>query len=159
MTVVVRPATAADAALVHGLVGELADYEHLLDQVDATEDDIRRILFAADARAYCDIAEIDGEPVGFAIWFYNVSTFAGRYGLYLEDLYVRPNARGRGAGRAMLAGLARRCVEEGLTRLEWAVLDWNAQAIAFYEGLGAESRPEWLLRRLSGEALRRLASS
>lgn len=154
---VIRPAVLADAATIFGLIRELADYEHLLGEVEASADDVRRILFGDRPRAFCDIAELDGEPVGFALWYYNVSTFAGRHGIYLEDLYVQPRARGRGVGKALLACLAQRCIDEGLSRLEWTVLDWNAPAIAFYDSLGAASKGEWVLRRLSGEALQRLA--
>ena len=100
---------------------------------------------------------MDGEAVGFALWFYNFSTFVGRSGLYLEDLFVRPQVRGRGAGKALLAALARRCVAEGLGRMEWAVLDWNAPSIAFYDALGSRSLDDWRIRRLTGEALARLA--
>lgn len=157
-SVIVRRAKAGDVAVVHGLIRELAAYEDLLDQVEATEADIGRLLFAADASAWCEIAEVDGAAVGFALWFYSVSTFTGQRGIYLEDLFVRPAARRLGVGRALLTALARRCVDEGLTGLEWAVLDWNAPAIAFYDALGAERKSEWLLRRLSGEALRGLAS-
>jgi GNAT superfamily N-acetyltransferase len=153
-----RPAAPSDAALIHGFIRELADYERLLDQVQATEADIAGVLFGAQPRAFCDIAELDGAAVGFALWFYNLSTFTGRHGIYLEDLYVRPEARGHGAGKALLAHLARRCVDEGLSRLEWAVLDWNAPAIAFYDSLGASVKSEWLTRQLSGEALARLAA-
>jgi GNAT superfamily N-acetyltransferase len=154
----IRPARADDAALVHGFIRELADYERLLDQVQASQADIAAVLFGPAPRAFCDIAELDGAPVGFALWFYNLSTFAGRHGIWLEDLYVRPEARGAGAGRALLAGLARRCVDEGLARLEWAVLDWNAPAIGFYDRIGAEAKSEWLIRRLAGPALAELAS-
>jgi GNAT superfamily N-acetyltransferase len=155
--VAVRPATPADAPLIFALIGELAAYEKLSHEVRATEADIAAILFGRSPRAFCEIAELDGAAVGFALWFYNVSTFEGRHGIYLEDLFVRPDARGRGAGLALLRGLARRCRDEGLARLEWAVLDWNASAIGFYEALGAEARSEWLIRRLSGEALVALA--
>ncbi len=103
--------------------------------------------------------EVGGEPVGFAFWFYNVSTFEGRRGLYLEDLYVRPQARGLGAGKALLAHLARRCLDEGLARMEWSVLDWNAPAIAFYDGLGASAKTQWITRQLKGEALQALAGA
>ena len=120
-----------------GFIRELAEYERLLDQVEADEAAVDALLFSPNPRAFCDIAEVGGFPVGFALWFYNVSTFKGRCGLYLEDLYVRPEARGAGAGKALLAGLARRCVDEGLGRLEWAVLDWNTPAIAFYDSLDA----------------------
>jgi len=157
MTVTVRPATPADAPLIFALIGELAEYERLAHEVKATEAGIAKILFAASPRAFCDIAELDGEAVGFALWFYNVSTFEGRHGIYLEDLFVRPEARGRGAGLALLRRLAARCRDEGLPRLEWAVLDWNELAINFYDALGAASKSEWITRRLSGEALTALA--
>lgn len=157
MTVSVRPATPADAALVHQFILDLADYEKLLDTVEATLADTEAALFGDNPRAFADIAEIDGEPVGFALWFYNYSTFVGRHGIYLEDLFVRPSARGSGAGKALLANLARRCVDENLGRLEWAVLDWNAPSIAFYDSLGAAAMDEWIVRRLTGEPLRRLA--
>jgi GNAT superfamily N-acetyltransferase len=157
VTVNVRPATLADAPLIHALIRELAEYERLAHEARASEADVRAALFVANPRAFCDIVEVDGEPVGFALWFYNLSTFEGRHGIYLEDLFVRPAARGHGAGLALLRRLARRCRDEGLARLEWAVLDWNAPAIAFYDRLGATTQAEWLKRRLSGEALARLA--
>lgn len=155
--VAIREAAPADAAQIHAFIRDLAEYENLLDAVEATEADIAGLLFGPNPRAFCDIAEAGGAPVGFAFWFYNVSTFAGRLGIYLEDLYVRPEARGLGAGKALLARLARRCLDEGLGRLEWAVLDWNAPSIAFYDSLGAEAKTEWITRRLTGEALSRLA--
>jgi GNAT superfamily N-acetyltransferase len=155
----IRPAVAADAGLILQFIRELAEYEKLLDAVKTSEDDVRALLFVPHPSAFCEIAELNGAPVGFAFWFYNVSTFEGRRGLYLEDLYVRPAARGAGAGKALLAALARRCVAEGLTRLEWAVLDWNAPAIAFYDRLGATAKSEWITRQLSGEALKRLAAA
>jgi GNAT superfamily N-acetyltransferase len=158
MTVTVRPATPADAGLIHQFILDLAEYEKLLDTVQATEADTAAALFGDKARAFADIAEIDGEPVGFALWFYNYSTFVGRHGIYLEDLFVRPSARGSGAGKALLANLARRCVDQGLGRLEWSVLDWNAPSIAFYDSLGAAAMDEWIIRRLTGEPLRKLAS-
>jgi GNAT superfamily N-acetyltransferase len=157
VTVTVRAATPADAALIFGFVRALADYERLLDQVEATEADIARDLFGPAPRAFCDIAESEGAPVGFALWFYNYSTFRGRHGLYLEDLFVVPEARGKGAGKALLRRLAQRCLDEGLARLEWAVLDWNAPSIAFYDSLGADALDDWIVRRLTGEALERLA--
>jgi GNAT superfamily N-acetyltransferase len=125
--------------------------------VEATEADIAGSLFGANPRLFCDIAEADGAPVGFAVWFYNYSTFTGRHGIWLEDLFVNPEARGLGAGKALLRRLAERCRDEGLTRLEWSVLDWNAPSIAFYDSLGASAKTEWITRRLSGEALERLA--
>ena len=110
-------------------------------------------------RVFCDIAEVEGRPVGFAVWFYSYSTFRGRHGIYLEDLFVETAARGLGAGKALLAGLARRCRDEGLPRLDWAVLDWNAPSIAFYDALGAETLDGWTTRRLTGAPLERLAAS
>ncbi len=157
MPVTVRSATPADTGLIHQFILDLADYEKLLDTVQATEADTAAALFGDKARAFADIAEIDGQPVGFALWFYNYSTFVGRHGIYLEDLFVRPSARGSGAGKALLANLARRCVDEGLGRLEWSVLDWNAPSIAFYDSLGAAAMDEWIIRRMTGEALRKLA--
>ncbi len=158
MSVRVRPAEASDAALIHGFILALADYEKLGGEVRTREADVRAILFGERPRAFCDIAEADGEAVGFALWIYNVSTFEGRHGIWLEDLFVRPESRGRGAGLALLRGLARRCRDEGLARLEWSVLDWNAPAIAFYDRLGAAAKSEWIIRRLSGDALEALAA-
>jgi GNAT superfamily N-acetyltransferase len=157
MSLTIRPATPADAGLIHSFIRALAEYEKLLHEVEATEADIARSLFGANPRLFCDIAEADGAPVGFAVWFYNYSTFTGRHGIYLEDLFVNPEARGLGAGKALLRRLAQRCRDEGLTRLEWAVLDWNAPSIAFYDSLGARAKTDWITRRLSGEALERLA--
>jgi len=159
LSLIVRPATPADTGLIYGFIRDLAEYEKLLHEVAATEADVARDLFGASPRAFCDIAELDGAPVGFALWFYNYSTFLGRHGIYLEDLFVRPQTRGAGAGKALLANLARRCVAEGLGRLEWSVLNWNAPSIAFYDSLGAGAQTEWTVRRLDGEALARLAAS
>ena len=159
MTVTIRVATAADTPLILGFIRELAEYERLADAVEATEADIRRDLFGENPRCFCDIAELDGRAVGFALWFYNYSTFKGRAGIYVEDLFVSPEARGRGLGKALFRGLARRCEDAGLGRLEWAVLDWNAPAIAFYDSLGADALDDWTVRRLHGEALRKLAGS
>jgi GNAT superfamily N-acetyltransferase len=158
MSVHIRVATPADAALVHTFILELAEYEKLSHEVKISVAAVERLLFGPAPRAFCDIAEVGGEPVGFAFWFYSVSTFEGRHGLYLEDLYVRPAARGVGAGKALMAQLARRCVDEGLARFEWAVLDWNAPSIAFYDALGAAAKTDWITRRLSGDALRALAA-
>ena len=157
MPVTTRPAVPTDSALIYQFVRDLAEYEKLLDDVEATEADMIAALFGENPRAFCDIAELDGQPVGFALWFYNYSTFVGRHGIYLEDLFVRPQARGSGAGKALLAGLARRCLDQNLGRLEWAVLDWNAPSIAFYDSLGAAAMDDWIVRRMTGEALRRLA--
>ncbi|MBU6378386.1 MAG: GNAT family N-acetyltransferase [Gammaproteobacteria bacterium] len=157
-----RPARREDLPTLLELIRELADYEQLLDQVDATPAALEVALFSAAPRVFSDIAEwhADGgvETIGFALWFYNFSTFRGRHGIYLEDLYVRPAFRGRGAGKALLAHLAQRCIEQGLTRLEWAVLDWNTPAREFYESLGARALSEWIPHRVTGEALPRLAA-
>ncbi len=157
MTLVIRPARAGDAALIHRLIAELAAYERLADQAEASVADLDAALFGPAPRVFVDIAEADGEPIGMALWFYNFSTFTGRHGIWLEDLFVRPQARSSGAGRALLARLARRCVDEGLTRLEWWVLDWNTPALGFYANLGAVPQDDWTVQRLSGTALVRLA--
>jgi GNAT superfamily N-acetyltransferase len=159
MTVNIRSAVRADAPLIVALIAELAEYERLAHEAVATVADIEAALFGAAPKAFCDLAEVDGVAVGLALWFYNFSTFVGRHGLYLEDLYVRLDARGQGAGRALLAHLARRCVDEKLGRMEWSVLDWNAPAIAFYDGLGSISMDDWRIRRLTGEALEALAGA
>jgi GNAT superfamily N-acetyltransferase len=158
MTVSVRPARRSDTPVIYDFIRQLAAYEKLLATVQATERDIAEALFGPAPRASCEIAEADSEPVGFALWFYTFSTFRGRAGIYLEDLFVLPQARGLGAGKALLANLARRCIEEKLGRLEWAVLDWNAPALAFYDRLGAQAMDEWTVRRLSGPALAALAA-
>lgn len=159
MSVTVRVATFADAPLILSFIRELAEYERLLHEVEATEADIRRDLFGENPRCFCEIAEHDHQPVGFALWFYNYSTFQGRAGIYLEDLFVRPEARGVGAGKALLRRLAQRCMDADLGRLEWAVLNWNTPSIQFYDSLGADAKTEWTVRRLDGEALTRLAAS
>jgi GNAT superfamily N-acetyltransferase len=155
----IRAATPADRDLVFSFIRELAEYERLLDQVEATAGDIERVLFAPHPRAFCDIAAYDGEPAGFALWFYNFSTFRGRHGIYLEDLFVRPALRGKGVGKALLAHLAKRAVAEGCARVEWWVLDWNEPSIKFYECLGAIPMEEWTVFRLTGDALKRLAQA
>ncbi|MCZ7657985.1 MAG: GNAT family N-acetyltransferase [Xanthobacteraceae bacterium] len=154
----IRPARPGEAALVLGFVRELADYERLTHACEASEADIDAALFGDAPRVHCDIAEWDGAPVGFALWFPNFSTFSGRHGIYLEDLFVRPSHRGRGIGTAMMVRLARLCAERGWTRFQWSVLDWNAPSIAFYRAIGAELMEEWTVCRVSGAALARLAS-
>jgi GNAT superfamily N-acetyltransferase len=158
MSLVIRPAAAEDARLILAFVRELAAYERLAHEVDADEGAIGAALFTAAPRAFCDIAEWVGEPAGFALWFYSFSSFRGRHGIYLEDLFVRPAHRGRGIGKALLATLARRCVAEGLPRLEWSVLDWNEPALEFYRSLGAVALDGWTVHRVSGEALQRLGA-
>lgn len=158
MSLVIAPATPEDAALVFSFVRELAEYEKLLHEVEATEEGLAEALFGAAPRVFCDIARWNGEPAGFALWFYNYSTFRGRHGIYLEDLFVRPAFRGAGIGKALIRALAARCRDEGLARLEWWVLNWNAPSIAFYESLGAHPMDEWTVYRLSGDALERTAA-
>lgn len=158
-TILVRPAVAADTALVFALIVELAAYENLADAVASTPEMIATALFGDTPRLFCDIVERGGEAAGMAIWFYSFSTFEGRHGIYLEDLFVRPEHRGAGLGKALLQTLARRCRDEGLARLQWSVLDWNAPAIAFYKAQGAEMLDEWTGCRVSGDALVRLAGA
>lgn len=157
MTLALRDARPGDEALVLRFIRALAEYEKLLHEVRATEADVERLLFGTPARAEALIAEQDGTPVGFALWFYSVSTFDGRPKLYLEDIFVEPTARGAGIGKAIFRDLARRALAAGCLRMEWSVLDWNAPSIAFYRSIGATPREGWTLQRLSGDALRALA--
>jgi GNAT superfamily N-acetyltransferase len=145
------------SGLIYSLLRELAEYEKLLHEVEATEAGIAAALFSDNPRLFCEIAEWNGEGVGFAVWFLNFSTFSGRHGIFLEDLFVRPAFRGKGIGKALLAHLARKCVENGWSRLQWSVLDWNAPSIAFYKSLGAVLMDEWTLCKLNGPALAALA--
>ncbi len=154
----IRGAREDDTRLIFDLVHELAVYEKLADAVDATPEMIGTALFGEAPRLFCDIAEWNGEAAGLALWFLNFSSFRGRHGIYLEDLFVRPAFRGRGLGKALMARLASRCVEQGLARFEWAVLDWNAPSIAFYKSIGADVMDEWKICRLSGPALDAFAS-
>lgn len=159
MTVLhIRPAVADDAALILRLIRDLARYERAEDAVQTDEAGLRASLFGADARAHALICEADGQPIGYAVYFYNYSTWLGRNGLYLEDLYVDPAHRGVGAGKALLQHLARQAVAEGCGRFEWSVLDWNRPAIDFYEAVGARAQDEWTVYRLQGEALARFAA-
>jgi len=159
MTLSIRPATPDDAALIVRLIRDLAVYEKLEHEAKATPDDIRRDLFGPSPRVFCDIAEADGAPVGFALWFYTYSTFQGRHGIWLEDLFVDPAARGKGAGKALLRHLAQRCVRENLGRLEWWVLDWNTPSIEFYRSQGAILQDEWTKCRVDSEALQKLGAA
>ena len=154
----IRAATADDAALLAQLIRELADYERLADAAVATEEDLRAQLFGPQPAAEVLIAEVDGEPAGFALYLHNFSTFLGKRGLYLEDLFVRPAFRGLGLGRHLMAMLARIAVQRDCGRFEWSVLDWNAPAIGFYRTLGAVGMDEWTVQRLEGDALRSLAA-
>lgn len=158
MSVMIRAATPADGALVFSLVRELAAYEKLAHEVDATEQSIAAVLFATEPKVFCDIAEWDGEPAGFALWFLNFSSFRGRHGVYLEDIFVRPALRGRGIGKALMARLAGRCVENNWARMEWSVLDWNEPSIAFYRSLGATVMDDWKICRLTGDAMMKFGS-
>jgi GNAT superfamily N-acetyltransferase len=153
----IRTARPGDEALVLEFIVKLAAYEKLQHEVVATEADISKALFDTPPRCHCDLAFWDSEPAGFALWFYNFSTFAGKAGIYLEDLYVEPHLRGRGIGKALLKTLAQRCVAEDLPRLQWWVLDWNAPAIAAYQAMGAKPMDEWTVYRLTGPDLKALA--
>ena len=157
MSLLIRRARPDEAGLVLSLVRELADYEKLLHEVEATEAGIGAALFGDNPRLFCDIAEWNGEVAGFAVWFINFSTFSGRSGIYLEDLFVRPALRGKGIGKALLSHLAKQCVANGWSRLQWSVLDWNTPSIEFYKSLGAVLMNEWTVCRVNGEALTALA--
>jgi GNAT superfamily N-acetyltransferase len=157
MTVLIRPAEPADVPVIADLIRGLARFEKLEDQVALTEELLAAGLFGARPYAESVLAEVDGHAAGFALFFHNFSTFLARPGLYLEDLFVLPEHRGVGIGRALLTHLARLAVERGCGRMEWAVLDWNKEAISFYERLGAHANSEWTTYRVTGEALHRLA--
>ncbi|MBB5984187.1 GNAT family N-acetyltransferase [Sphingobium lignivorans] len=159
MTIHIRFAEARDIDLIHGFILALADYERLAHAVRADKAVLAHHLFGPRPAAEVLIAEKDGAAAGFALFFHNFSTFEGRPGLYLEDLYVSPEARGAGIGRALFARLARIAVERDCARMEWAVLDWNSPAIAFYRSLGAEAMDEWTVNRLDGAALAALAGA
>ncbi|GAA5010084.1 GNAT family N-acetyltransferase [Kitasatospora paranensis] len=154
----IRTATATDVPVIHAMIRELAEYERALPEAKATEQQLHDALFGEHPAVFGLIAEDDttGEPVGFALWFRNFSTWRGVHGIYLEDLYVRPSSRGGGHGRALLTELARICVERGYSRLEWSVLDWNEPSIGFYKSLGAVPMDEWTVFRLTDGALAEL---
>ncbi|MFJ6798251.1 GNAT family N-acetyltransferase [Streptomyces sp. NPDC091268] len=156
----IRSAVVADVPVIHAMIRELAEYEKLPGEARATQEQLREALFGERPAAYAHVAEsAQGEVVGFAVWFLNFSTWRGVHGIYLEDLYVRPDARGGGHGRALLAELARICVERGYGRLEWSVLDWNEPSIGFYESLGARPQDEWTVYRLDEAALAALGGA
>ncbi|MGQ0835794.1 MAG: GNAT family N-acetyltransferase [Gammaproteobacteria bacterium] len=157
MPITIRPAEERDCALILSFIRDLAEYERLSHEVVATEEKLHRTLFGERRFAESIIANLDGEPVGFALFFHNYSTFLGQPGIYLEDLYVRPAARGRGVGEKLLAHLARLAIDRGCGRLEWWVLDWNEAALAFYRKLGAVPMDEWTVQRVTGSALEALA--
>jgi GNAT superfamily N-acetyltransferase len=153
----VRLASIADVPEITVMIKELARYEHLEEEAVATASTIERALFGADPFVTCHVAQVDGEIVGFALWFLNFSTFHGAPGIYLEDLYVKESHRGQGLGTALMVELARLCVERGYTRFQWWVLDWNAPSIEFYRSIGATPMEEWTVYRLSGDALTQFA--
>ncbi|WP_405448038.1 GNAT family N-acetyltransferase [Streptomyces erythrochromogenes] len=155
----IRNAEVADVPVIHAMIRELAEYEKVPHEARATEEQLREALFGERPAVFAHIAETDeGEAVGFSVWFLSFSTWRGVHGIYLEDLYVRPGVRGGGHGKALLAELARTCVERGYERLEWSVLDWNLSAIDFYRSVGAVSMDEWTVNRLTDDALRKLGS-
>nr|AIA13316.1 Acetyltransferase (GNAT) family [uncultured bacterium]AIA13440.1 Acetyltransferase (GNAT) family [uncultured bacterium] len=155
----IRSAVAADAGLIINFIEALAAYEKLSHEAKADEADIVRDLFGPEPKVFCEIAEWQGKPVGFTLWFYTYSTFQGRHGIWLEDLFVDPSMRGKGVGKALLVNLARRCVQEGLGRFEWWVLDWNEPSIEFYKSQGGVMQDEWTKVRVDGEALLKLGAS
>ena len=159
MTNLIRAAQKSDVPAIHKLIVELAIYEREPDAVVASITDIETNLFGPDPVAYCHVAEVQGEIVGIAIWFLNYSTWLGKAGLYLEDLFVRPEFRGQGIGMDLMKILAKLCVERGYERFQWWVLDWNEPSINFYKSIGAEAMDEWTVYRLSGSALKNFAAS
>lgn len=159
MTITIRPATLGDVPLIASLIRALAEYEKLAHEVRFDEAVLREKLFGPRPYAEVVIGEIDGVPQGFALFFHNFSTFEGKPGIYLEDLFVQPQARGSGLGKALLAHLAALAVERDCARLEWSVLDWNAPSIGFYKSLGARAMDEWTVMRVDGAALAQLAGN
>ncbi|MGV0636104.1 GNAT family N-acetyltransferase [Mycolicibacillus trivialis] len=159
MSTEIRPATPDDVVAITAMVHELAAFEDAAELCTVTEDALHAALFAEPVSAYAHLAHVDGAPAGIAVWFTNFSTWDGVAGIHLEDLFVRPAFRRRGVARALLASLARLCVDRGYTRLSWAVLNWNTDAIALYEQLGAQPQREWTTYRLSGPELAGLAGS
>ena len=157
-TITIRSGTPGDSALIFHFVCELASYEQASHEVTTNEQALRSALFGERPRAYSLICEADGKPAGFAVYFYNFSTWLGQYGLFLEDLYISPDFRGKGAGKALLQYLARQALAEGCGRFEWNVLDWNKPAIDFYKSCGAVAQSEWVGYRLQGDALAEFAA-
>ena len=155
----VRRAAPSDVDSMVGLIHELADYERAPQECHITSDQLHKALFGPDPAVFAHVAELAGEVVGCALWFRNFSTWDGVHGIYLEDLYVRPSARGSGLGKALLVALADECVRQGYTRLQWSVLNWNEPAIGFYHSLGAVPLDEWTTYRVSGAALEKLAGA
>ena len=154
----IRPAKREEVGEVLQLIQDLATYEKAPDQVEASEDDLLNTIFAKEPRVFCDLVEVDGQIAGIAIWFLNYSTWQAKHGIYLEDLYIKPEFRARGYGKALLKHLAQICDKEGYGRLQWWVLDWNSPAIEFYKSFGAEAMDEWTVYRTSGQALKNLGN-
>lgn len=154
----IRPARPEEVGIVLQLIHDLAHYEKAPDEVEATEKELMATIFAAEPQVFCDVVEVDGEIAGMAIWFLNYSTWQGKHGIYLEDLFIKPEFRGRGYGKALLQHLARLCNERGYGRFQWWVLDWNSPAIEFYKNLGAVAMDEWTVYRVSGQALDELGN-
>jgi GNAT superfamily N-acetyltransferase len=154
----IRPAKIQEVGEVLQLIQDLAIYEKAPEQVEASKEDLLNTIFASDPRVFCDLVEVDGQIAGMAIWFLNYSTWQAKHGIYLEDLFIKPEYRGRGYGKALLKHLAKICDEKGYGRLQWWVLDWNSPAIEFYKSLGAEAMDEWTVYRTSGNALKDLGN-
>jgi GNAT superfamily N-acetyltransferase len=154
----IRPAKREEVGDVLQLIQDLATYEKAPDQVEASRDDLLNTIFAKEPRVFCDLVEVDGQIAGMAIWFLNYSTWQAKHGIYLEDLYIKPEFRARGYGKALLKHLAQICDKEGYGRLQWWVLDWNSPAIEFYQSFGAEAMDEWTVYRTSGQALKDLGN-
>ncbi|NCW35395.1 MAG: GNAT family N-acetyltransferase [Actinobacteria bacterium] len=155
----IRSARSEESAVILQLIKDLAEYEKAPDQVEATESDLKATIFGKEPKVFCDVVEVDGEIAGMAIWFLNYSTWQGKHGIYLEDLFIKPEYRGRGYGKALLVHLAKLCEEKGYGRFQWWVLDWNSPAIEFYRSLGAEAMDEWTVYRVSGKALKDLGTA
>ena len=155
---IIRPAKSEEVGEVLQLIQDLATYEKAPEQVEARQEDLLNTIFASDPRVFCDLVEVDGQIAGMAIWFLNYSTWQAKHGIYLEDLFIKPEYRGRGYGKALLKHLAKICDEKGYGRLQWWVLDWNSPAIEFYKSLGAEAMDEWTVYRTSGKALKDLGN-
>lgn len=154
----IRPAKREEVGEVLQLIQDLATYEKASEQVEASRDDLLNTIFAKEPRVFCDLVEVDGQIAGMAIWFLNYSTWQAKHGIYLEDLYIKPEFRARGYGKALLKHLAQICDREGYGRLQWWVLDWNSPAIEFYRSFGAEAMDEWTVYRTSGQALKDLGN-
>ena len=154
----IRPVRQEEVGIVLQLIHDLAVYEKAPNEVEATEKELLETIFSSDPKVFCDLVEVDGEIAGMAIWFLNYSTWQGKHGIYLEDLFIKPEFRGRGYGKALLKHLAKVCDEKGYGRFQWWVLDWNTPAIEFYRSLGAIAMDEWTVYRVSGQALKDLGN-